>query len=102
MEKKKTNKKFTFVLIGLVTLGVVYGGYKYNHSLSHETTDDAQVEQNMTPIIPRVTGFIEKIYVKDMDLCIRGLMCYTLLASRRTIASKRKGKDWWILTFSNF
>ena len=63
MEKKQTNKKFTFVLSGLVTLGVIYGGYKYNHSLSHETTDDAQVEQNMTPIIPRVTGFIEKIYV---------------------------------------
>ena len=62
MEKKKTNKKFTYILIGLVTLGVIYGGYKYIHSLSHETTDDAQVEQNMTPIIPRVTGFIEKIY----------------------------------------
>ena len=72
MEKKKTNKKFTFVLIGLVTLGVVYGGYKYNHSLSHETTDDAQVEQNMTPIIPRVTGFIEKIYVKDNQFVKKG------------------------------
>ena len=72
MEKKKTNKKFTFVLIGLVTLGVIYGGYKYNHSLSHETTDDAQVEQNMTPIIPRVTGFIEKIYVKDNQFVKKG------------------------------
>ena len=72
MEKKKTNKEFTFVLIGLVTLGVVYGGYKYNHSLSHETTDDAQVEQNMTPIIPRVTGFIEKIYVKDNQFVKKG------------------------------
>ena len=72
MEKKQTNKKFTFVLIGLVTLGVIYGGYKYNHSLSHETTDDAQVEQNMTPIIPRVTGFIEKIYVKDNQFVKKG------------------------------
>lgn len=72
MEKKKTNKKFTFVLIGLVTLGVVYGGYKYMHSLSHETTDDAQVEQNMTPIIPRVTGYIQKIYVKDNQFVKKG------------------------------
>lgn len=72
MEKKKTNKKFTYILIGLVTLGMIYGGYKYIHSLSHETTDDAQVEQNMTPIIPRVTGFIEKIYVKDNQFVKKG------------------------------
>lgn len=72
MEKKKTNKKFTYILIGFVTLGVIYGGYKYIHSLSHETTDDAQVEQNMTPIIPRVTGFIEKIYVKDNQFVKKG------------------------------
>ncbi len=72
MEKKSTNKKFTFILIGLVVLGVSYGTYKYNHSLSHETTDDAQVEQNMTPIIPRVTGYIKKIYVKDNQFVKKG------------------------------
>lgn len=72
MEKKQTNKKFTFVLIGLVTLGVVYGGYKYIHSLSHETTDDAQVEQNMTPIIPRVTGFIQKVMITDNQFVKKG------------------------------
>lgn len=72
MEKKQTNKKFTFVLIGLVTLGVVYGGYKYIHSLSHETTDDAQVEQNMTPIIPRVTGFIQKVMITDNQFLKKG------------------------------
>lgn len=72
MEKKQTNKKFTFVLIGLVILGSVYGGYKYVHSLSHETTDDAQIEQNMTPIIPRVTGFIQKINITDNQFVKKG------------------------------
>ncbi|CAM4245917.1 HlyD family secretion protein [Flavobacterium terrigena] len=85
MEKKKTNKKFTFVLIGLVTLGVVYGGYKYNHSLSHETTDDAQVEQNMTPIIPRVTGFIEKVYVKDNQFVKKGDTLFVIDNSDYTV-----------------
>ena len=85
MEKKKTNKRFTFVLIGLVTLGVVYGGYKYNHSLSHETTDDAQVEQNMTPIIPRVTGFIEKIYVKDNQFVKKGDTLFVIDNSDYTV-----------------
>ena len=36
------------------------------------------------------------------NLCTTRKVWYTLFASRRTIASKRKGKDWWILTFSNF
>lgn len=85
MEKKKTNKKFTIVLIVLVTLGVVYGGYKYNHSLSHETTDDAQVEQNMTPIIPRVTGFIEKIYVKDNQFVKKGDTLFVIDNSDYTV-----------------
>ncbi|MCO6176062.1 HlyD family secretion protein [Flavobacterium sp. NRK F10] len=72
METKKTNKKFTIILIVLVTLGVVYGGYKYFHSLAHETTDDAQIEQNMSPIIPRVSGYVQKIYVKDNQYVKKG------------------------------
>ena len=85
MEKKKTNKKFTFILIGIVTLGLVYGGYKYNHSLSHETTDDAQVEQNMTPIIPRVTGYIQKIYVKDNQFVKKGDTLFVIDNSDYTV-----------------
>ena len=65
MEAKKTNNKFTLIFIGLATLGIVYGGYKYIHSLSHETTDDAQVAKKMNPIIPRVSGYITKVLVKD-------------------------------------
>ena len=65
MEAKKTNKKFTLIFIALATVGIVYGGYKYIHSLSHETTDDAQVAKKMNPIIPRVSGYIAKVFVKD-------------------------------------
>lgn len=65
MEAKKTNKKFTLIFIALATVGIVYGGYKYIHSLSHETTDDAQVAKKMNPIIPRVSGYITKVLVKD-------------------------------------
>ncbi|MFL9842931.1 HlyD family secretion protein [Flavobacterium rhizosphaerae] len=72
MEKKKTNKKFLIILIVLVVLGAGYGTYKYLHSLAHETTDDAQIEKNMSPIIPRVTGYITKIYVKDNQQVKKG------------------------------
>ena len=70
--KKKTNKKFIVILGALVVLGGGFGTYKYIHSLSHETTDVAQVEKIMNPIIPRVTGYITKVYVKDNDYVKKG------------------------------
>src|SRR5690606_28762928 len=72
MEKKKTNKKFLLILVALVAVGGTYGTFKYLHSLAHETTDDAQIEKNMSPIIPRVTGYITKVYVKDNDFVKKG------------------------------
>lgn len=72
MEKKKTNKKFTLIFIVFLVLGLTYGGYKYIHSLSHETTDDAQVSKKMNPIIPRVNGYVTKILVKDNDVVKKG------------------------------
>lgn len=78
MEKKKTSKKFIFIFGGLILLGVTYGIYKYVHSLSHEGTDDAQIEKNMNPIIPRVTGYITKVYVKDNQFVKKGDTLFTI------------------------
>lgn len=78
MEKKPTNKKFLVILIVLVVLGATYGIYKYMHSLAHEETDDAQVEKNMNPILPRVTGYITKVYVKDNDYVKKGDTLFTI------------------------
>ena len=78
MEKKKTNKKFIIIIVSLVLVGVVYGSYKYIHSLSHETTDDAQVEKNMNPIIPRVSGYVSKVFIKDNDFVKKGDTLFTI------------------------
>lgn len=72
MEKKPSNKKFIFVISSLVILGLVYGTFKYLHSQAHEETDDAQIEANMSPIIPRVSGYVAKVYVKDNDFVKKG------------------------------
>lgn len=72
MENKQNNKKFTLIFIVLLAVGISYGGYKYIHSLSHETTDDAQVAKKMNPIIPRVGGYITKVLIKDNDLVKKG------------------------------
>ena len=78
MEKKKSNKKFIIILVVLILFFGTYGTYKYLHSLSHETTDDAQIEKNMNPIIPRVNGYITKVYVKDNDFIKKGDTLFTI------------------------
>ena len=78
MEKKKTNKKFLVIFAVLILVGGSYGAYKYIHSLSHETTDDAQVERHMNPIIPRVGGYITKVYVADNQMVKKGDTLFTI------------------------
>ena len=78
MEKKKTNKKFIIILVALVVLGASYGSYKYMHSLAHEETDDAQIEKNMNPIIPRVSGYVDKVFIKDNDFVKKGDTLFTI------------------------
>ncbi|WP_395046472.1 HlyD family secretion protein [Flavobacterium sp.] len=78
MEKKKTNKKFILIFSVLIVLGGTYGVYKYIHSLAHETTDDAQIEKNMNPIIPRVSGYVTKVFVQDNQFVKKGDTLFTI------------------------
>lgn len=78
MEKKKTNNRFILIFGALLLIGGSYGIYKYIHSLAHEITDDAQVEKNMNPIIPRVAGYITKVYVKDNQMVKKGDTLFTI------------------------
>lgn len=78
MEKTQTNKKFILIFSILILIGGSYGTYKYLHSLAHESTDDAQIEKNMNPIIPRVAGYVTKVYVKDNDFVKKGDTLFTI------------------------
>src|SRR5690349_5573863 len=64
-EPKTKNRSFLIILIVIVLVGGSYGTVKYIHSLHHEETDDAQVETNIIPVIPRVAGYVTAITVND-------------------------------------
>ena len=51
---KKTNRTFLIVLILLVITGGWFAISNYIHGLHHEETEDAQVEANISPVIPRI------------------------------------------------
>ena len=65
-KKKKSPVKAIVLVLVLVTAG--YFGYKkVNFALTHETTDNAQIETQITPVLPRVAGYVKNIAVKDYD-----------------------------------
>jgi len=63
--KGKKNTRFIILFIVLVLVGGTYGIIKYLHSLKHEETDDAQIDANISPVIPRVSGYISEVRVQD-------------------------------------
>jgi len=69
---KPKNNRFAIVLGILVVVGAVFGITKYLHSLSHEETDDAQIEASISPVIPRVSGYISEVRVSDNQIVKKG------------------------------
>ncbi len=67
----ETSKKSVKTIVIRVILGLVLivGGYfgvkKIIYEMHHETTDNAQIEARLVPILPRVAGYIKTIYVQD-------------------------------------
>jgi membrane fusion protein (multidrug efflux system) len=56
--------------VGIIALAVlvVAGGYgfrKWQFYAAHEETDDAQVEGDVSPVLPRVSGYVNKVLVVD-------------------------------------
>ena len=69
---KKKSKGFIIVLALLVVLGGWFGISKYTHGLHHEETDDAQVDAGISPVIPRVSGYVMEVRVKDNQQVKKG------------------------------
>jgi membrane fusion protein (multidrug efflux system) len=63
--KKKRNPIFLIILAVIVIGGSWFGISKYQHAQHHEDTDDAQIGADISPVIPRVAGYIADILVKD-------------------------------------
>ena len=69
---EKKSKTFLIVLGLLVISGGWFGISKYTHGLHHQETDDAQVEANISPVIPRISGYVTEVRVKDNQKVKKG------------------------------
>lgn len=71
-ESKKRNPVFVIILAILLIGGGWFGITKYKHSQVHEETDDAQISADISPVIPRVSGYVAEIKVNDNQWVRKG------------------------------
>lgn len=64
----KKKSPLRLIIIGLVLIvGGFFGWKKVSYALHHESTDNAQVETLLVPVLPRVPGYVKQIRVRDYD-----------------------------------
>jgi membrane fusion protein (multidrug efflux system) len=72
-ETKKSRKKILPIILGIILLGGLgYGANTYIYSLHHEDTDDAQIDGDISPVVSRVTGYVDSIFFEENQLVKKG------------------------------
>lgn len=71
-----TNRSFhiliTVIACGLVVSGLILGIWFYVFNRNHEETNDAQVEQYVTPIMSRITGYVQEVRFEENQFVHKG------------------------------
>ncbi len=65
MSKKTIIKKIILVLV--LGFASFFGYKKLSYNFNHETTDNAQIETQIIPILPRTAGYVKALMVQDYD-----------------------------------
>ncbi|MBC8082438.1 MAG: HlyD family secretion protein [Hymenobacter sp.] len=75
----RSKRPLIFIVLALVLLvGGYFGWQRYQFALAHEETDDAQVEGDVYPILPRVGGPVLEVKVADNQQVKKGDVLLTL------------------------
>ena len=61
-------QRYWKLVAALTLIAVVLLGYALYYLFSHETTDDAFIEGDVTVISPKVPGHIERVYINDNQI----------------------------------
>jgi membrane fusion protein (multidrug efflux system) len=76
--EKKKSKLLPFILIIIVGGAAFFGIKTYIFSLHHIETDDAQLEANISPVLPRTSGFVNEIHFEDNQRVHKGELLVAL------------------------
>jgi membrane fusion protein (multidrug efflux system) len=56
----------------VLAAGVFFGVKYARFFASHEETDDAQVEGDISPVLPRISGYVARVLVRDNERVVAG------------------------------
>jgi hypothetical protein len=96
-EKKKSPVRL-IILATVLLVGGFIAYTKISYAMNHEETDNAQVETLLLPVLPRISGYIKQINVRDFDSVIAGQLVAELddaelLTLKLTIQHKNVAKE---------
>ncbi|PJJ48583.1 HlyD family secretion protein [Hymenobacter chitinivorans] len=75
----RSKRPIIFLVLALILLVGGYFGYqRYQFGQTHEETDDAQVEGDIYPVLPRVAGPVLTVKVEDNQTVKKGDVLVTL------------------------
>lgn len=69
---KSFSKLITVIAILLVCSGIIAGIWFYIFNKNHEETNDAQVDQYVTPIMARITGYVQEVRYNENQFVHKG------------------------------
>ena len=72
--KRPLYRRPAFMIAAVVVLliGAAIGINYWLYARSHETTDDAFIDAHVTPVSPKVSGYVAKVHVKANQLVKKG------------------------------
>ncbi len=62
----KSSRRTVFMIMGVILLGLlIFGVRKWWFGRSHVSTDDAQVDGHIVPVLPKVGGYVVEVRVEE-------------------------------------
>ncbi len=81
-----TKKKFVLPIVGVVALILLFWAFqKWSYGRSHQSTDNAQVDGHIVPVLAKVGGYVKTVNVSENDHVNAG----QLLVQLRELAAKQ-------------
>jgi membrane fusion protein (multidrug efflux system) len=87
-KKGPIRRALPFVFLAILIGVAVYGWHIIQYNKVHEETDDAQIDADISPIIPRVAGYVTAVSVSDNDKVDSNVVLVTLDAQDLTLRVK--------------
>ncbi|HEX5315582.1 MAG TPA: HlyD family secretion protein [Candidatus Kapabacteria bacterium] len=93
VEKKKgpVRRALPFIFGAILVVAALYGWHIIQYNKVHEATDDAQLDVDISPIIPRVAGFVRDVWVNNNDHVDSNAVLVTL--DTRDLSLKVEGAE---------